>query len=284
MDIAIIGLPLAGKTTVYNALTGSDAETSAFSGRRPEVRVAMVDVPDARVGILSRMFNPRKTVRAQVRFSDISGISSGSTQDSGLDTQVLNALSKSDAILLVVRAFENDQVPHPQDEVNPPRDLETLRFELLFSDLAVASRRAERVEEGLRKARTDEKPALESELELMRRIVAALEAGNPIRDLDVSTDEARLLRSFQFLTAKPEMVVVNLGEGDALDCDLSWANHHRRSLALPLKGTLGDGDRAASRGRGAGVLGRVRPARAGIACPGARLLRPAGPDVFLHRG
>lgn len=238
MDIAIIGLPLSGKTTIFNALTGANAETSAFSSHRAEVRVAMVDVPDARVGVLSGMFNPRKTVRAQVRFSDISGISSGSSRGAGLDTQVLNAVSKSDAILLVVRAFQDDQVPHPHDEIDPARDLETLRFELLFSDLTVASRRAERIEDGMRKARTDEKPALEAELALMQRIVAALEAGQPIRDLDVSADEARLLRGFQFLTAKPEMVVVNVGEDDDLDGDLGWANHHRLSLAMPLKGTL----------------------------------------------
>jgi len=198
----------------------------------------MVDVPDTRVGALSDMFTPRKTTRAQVRFSDVSGIASGAAQGNGLDTQVLNAVSKSDAILLVVRAFQDEQVPHPQDEVDPARDLESLRFELLFSDLAVASKRIERIDDGLRKARTDEKPALEAERALMQRLVAALESGQPIRDLDVAEDEARLMRGFQFLTAKPEMVVVNVGEEDGLDSDLHWANHHRRSLAMPLKGTL----------------------------------------------
>ena len=90
MDIAIIGLPLSGKTTVFNALTGADAETSAFAAHRADVRVAVVDVPDARVSVLSGMFNPRKTIRAQVRFSDVSGISTGSAKGAGLDSKVLN--------------------------------------------------------------------------------------------------------------------------------------------------------------------------------------------------
>ncbi|MGI6374827.1 MAG: redox-regulated ATPase YchF [Anaerolineae bacterium] len=238
MDIAIVGLPLSGKTTIFNALTGADVETSAYAAHRADVRVGVVDVPDSRVSVLSAMFKPRKTTRAQVRFSDVSGVAAGAGRDTGLDAQVLNAIAKGDAILLVVRGFASDDVPHPQDSVDAARDLQDLRFELQFADLAVASRRAERIEDGLRKARTDEKPALEQELGLMRRIVSGLEAGQPVRDLDLDAEEERLLRGFQFLSAKPEMVVVNLGEDDDLARDLSWANHHRRSLAMLLKGTL----------------------------------------------
>ena len=238
MDIAIVGLPLSGKTTIFNALTGADAETSAYASHRAEVRVAVVDVPDARVSVLSKMFMPRKTTRAQVRFSDVSGVAAGAGRDTGLDAKVLNAISKSDAIMLVVRAFASEDVPHPQEDINAARDLQDLRFELQFSDLAVASRRIERIEDGMRKARSDEKPALEAELDLLRRIVAALEDGQPIRDLELAPEEERLLRGFQFLSAKPEMVVVNLGEDDQLQPDLSWANHHRRSKAMPLKGAI----------------------------------------------
>ncbi len=238
MDIAIVGLPLSGKTTVFNALTGSNAETSAYSAHRAEVRVAVVDVPDVRVSVLSDMFKPRKTTRAQVRFSDVSGISSGAAKSAGLDAKILNVVAKSDALLLVVRAFANPEVPHPQETLNPARDLADLRFELQFADLAVASRRVERILESLPKARTDEKPALEAELAVMRRIVTALEEGRPVRDLDFDENEERLLRNYQFLSAKPEMVVINLGEDDPVDIDLSWAAEHRRTLAMPLKGTL----------------------------------------------
>jgi hypothetical protein len=237
MDIGIIGLPLAGKTTVFNAVTRSNAQTGAYSSGRCQVQTAVVEVADPRVDVLSSMFKPRKTTRARVQFNDITGVSKGATEGSGLDPQVLNVLSKCDALLQVVRAFSDADVPHPEDSIDPARDLEALRLELIISDLIIVEHRTERLEAGLRRGPVDRRVAQESELALMRRFVAALEAGQLIGDLDMTDEERTLIRGFQFLTAKPAMVVVNEDE-DADARDLSWTNHHRQTDALSLRGAL----------------------------------------------
>jgi len=239
MEVGIIGLPLAGKTTLFNALTGAGAQTGAGAAGRSAPHTAIVDVPDPRVDVLSRMFSPRKTTRAKVQFTDVSGagVSTGEHRQ-GLDQQTLNALSRCDALVLVVRAFANDAVPHADGSVDPARDLENVRLELILSDLAIIERRVERIEQGLRKARPAEKPLLEREMALMRQFVSALEAGTPIIDLDIAPDDEPLIRGFQFLTAKPALVVLNLGENDPVPTDLSWAGGHRRSLALALRASL----------------------------------------------
>lgn len=238
MQVGLIGLPLAGKTTIYNALTRSNAATAAYSSGVSEIHTAVIDVADPRVSILSDMFRPRKTTRAKMQFVDISGISRGQAEGSGLDAQTLHALSTCDALLLVVRAFENEQVIHPEDSIDPVRDLETLSFELLFSDLAIVERRIERIENGMKKARSTEKPMLVYEMALMERLRDALEAGTPIRDLGLEEKDQQLLRGFQFLSAKPTMVVVNIGEDDDPDMDLAWANGHEMTRAIALRGAI----------------------------------------------
>jgi hypothetical protein len=238
MEVGIIGLPLAGKTTIFNALTRSNAETARYSSGRCEVRTAVVDVPDPRVNTLSEMFHPRKTTFAKIQFNDISGIAKGSSQGTGLDPQVLNALSKCDAILMVVRTFEDDDVPAALGEVAPARELSALRMELILSDLGIVERRVERIPAGIKKARPEEKPALQKELELMERFQAMLEGGELISSLALSEEERHLIRGFQFLTAKPEMVIVNLGEESDAAMDLSWAQGQPATAALALKGTI----------------------------------------------
>lgn len=237
MEIGIIGLPLAGKTTVFNAVTRSNAQTGAFSSGRCQVQTAVVEVADPRVEALAALFKPRKTTRAHVQFNDISGVSKGAAEGAGLDPQVLNALSKCDALLQVVRAFGDPDVPHPEDSVDPARDLEALRLELIISDLAIVERRIERLEAGLRRGPVDRRAAQEAELALMRRLAAALETGQLIVDVEMSDEERTLIRGFQFLSAKPAMVVVNEDEA-AAERDLSWTNHHRQTDALTLKGAL----------------------------------------------
>jgi GTP-binding protein YchF len=239
VEIGIVGLPLAGKTTIFNALTRSQAQTAGYSSGRCEVHTAVVDVPDPRVDILSEMFHPRKTTRAKIQFNDISGIT-GKGQGSnggGLDAQVLTALSKSDALLQVVRAFASEQ-GIDQEGIDPQRDWEALQLDLLISDLAIVERRIERIEAGMKKARADEAAALQRELALMRRFAEALEANTPIRDLDMTEEEQTLIRGFQFLTAKPSMVVFNAAENDGHITDLDWVHAHKQTSALVLKGAL----------------------------------------------
>ena len=236
MQVGIVGLPLSGKTTIYNALTRSQAETSSYGAGRCEVHTAVVEVPDPRVNLLSGMFRPRKTTRAKIQYNDISGVTSGSGR-SGFDTQVLTALSTCDALLQVVRAFSNDQVPHPDGEVDAARDLAALRLELILSDLVVVERRIERLPASIKKLQGPQRQAQEHELALMETLRDTLEAEGLISDLELSAEEQRLIRGYQFLTAKPALVLVNAGEEDP-EPNLDWANHRRRVSALALKGSL----------------------------------------------
>ena len=238
MEVGIVGLPLSGKTTLFNALTGSNARTGAYASGRSAQHTAVVNVIDPRVDLLSSMFSPRKTTRAKVQFSDVSGAGTGNGERQELDLKTLNALSRCDALVLVVRDFGDDLSPHRDGSVDAARDLASLRLELLLSDLTIVERRIERIEQGLKKSRTIDKPALEREMALMHRFVAALEAETPIADLDLDDDEAVLIRSFQFLTAKPNLVLLNIGEDDPLTENLDWADGHRRSLPLALRGSL----------------------------------------------
>jgi ribosome-binding ATPase len=238
MEVGIVGLPLSGKTTIYNALTHSNAQTASFSTGQYDIHTAVIDVPDPRVDALARMFSPRKTTYAKIQFNDVSGVAKGQAASAGLAPQVLTALSKCDALLLVVRAFANDDVLAPEGTIDPRRDLAALRFELIISDLAIVEHRIERIQAGLKKARANELPLLQHEQALMERFTQALEGEQTIADLELSDEDALLIRSFQFLTAKPMMVVVNTGEGDDSVLDLSWATQHRQTAALALRGSL----------------------------------------------
>ncbi|NLG29440.1 MAG: redox-regulated ATPase YchF, partial [Chloroflexi bacterium] len=238
MEVGIIGLPQAGKTTIFNALTHSQAQTNAYGSGKGGINIAVVDVPDARVDTLSAMFRPRKTVFAKVQFSDVSGVARGQAQVSGLDLAVLNALSKCDALLQVVRAFSDEQVAHPEGSVDALRDVASLRLELIISDLGIVERKLERIDASLKKARADERPRIEAEQALMLRLKEALEAEQPIADVEISDDEERLLRNYQFLTAKPALVVLNLDEDGRNGYDLNALAAHRQTLALELRGAL----------------------------------------------
>lgn len=238
MQVGILGLPLSGKTTIFNALTRSKLETSRYAATRFGLSTAVIDVLDERVDALSALFKPRKTIYAKIQFSDISGVSSGQAAQSGLDAQLLNAASKCDALLLVVRGFENDQVPPLDGRIDPKRDLDALRLELVFSDLVIVEHRIERIEDSLKKAKAIDRPNLEHELALMQRLTQALEQGQCVADMVLSQDEAVFLRSFQFLTAKPMMVLVNVHEGASTTSDLSWASSHKATSALILQGEV----------------------------------------------
>lgn len=210
MRLGIIGLPASGKTTVFNALTGSDLPTGV-SGGRVEVHTAVVEVPDERVEALRARFQPRKITRARVTYADIGGLRVGLGRE-GLPGELLNHLQAMDAFVHVVRAFEDPTVPHPAGEVDPRRDLETLEAEFLLHDMLVVERRLERLEELWRKGGGD-RAALERERALFQRLQAHLEAERPLRTLGLSPEEVRDLAGFGLLTLRPVLVVVNLGEG-----------------------------------------------------------------------
>jgi ribosome-binding ATPase len=215
VQIAIVGLPSSGKTTVFNTLTRGHAETGGYGGMT--LHVGVVKVPDERLDRLAAIFHPRKVVHADVTYVDLPAppaSSEGRVGAEELPAEHLARLRESDALLHVVRAFENPAVPHPAGSVDPIRDLESLDLELILADLAILDRRLERLQASGRHGSPAEREANEREEAILRRLKVELEAGRPIRDAGLSVDEARAIRGFRFLTEKPVLVLLNVGEDD----------------------------------------------------------------------
>ena len=215
MQIAIVGLAGSGKTTVFNTLTRGHAETGGFGGM--ELHVGVVKVPDERLDKLAAIFKPKKIIQADVTYVDLPAppaSSEGHVGTEDLPAEHLARLRDSDALLHVVRAFEDPNNPHPEGSVDPARDLDRLDTEFILADLALAERRLERLKQSTRHGTPAEKEANEREEAVVRRISAGLEAGSPIRDLGLDADEEKAVRGFRFLTQKPVLVLLNVGEGD----------------------------------------------------------------------
>jgi GTP-binding protein YchF len=211
MQIGIIGLPLCGKTTVFNALTKAGRPTGVGGAGKLEVFTAAVNVPDPRVDTLSRMFNPRKTIYAQVRYSDISGSEREISKTQGFSGQLLNTLATMDALALVVRAFKDESVPHPAGSVDPARDLASLESEFILGDLITVEKRLQKIDESIKKGARD-KELLQREQPLFQQMKAALEQERPIRDIGFDEEQARAVRGYGLITLKPALVIVNEGE------------------------------------------------------------------------
>ena len=211
--LVIIGLPSSGKTTVFNALTRSEAETGGYSANPDEPNLATVKVPDARLDRLTEMFRPQKRVPADVQYLDVAGIAKG-IAERGMSGVLLGHLSQADALVLVARAFDDPNVPNVEGTVDPARDIETLQLELLFSDLAGVEKRIERIENQKQKVVGRERDLIERERALMERLRQTLEAETPIREIlpEIDPEDVKILRGFGFLTAKPLLILLNLGE------------------------------------------------------------------------
>lgn len=240
MELGIIGLPNSSKTTIFNALTrGSLPTTAAASlGGKLEFHSAVVDVPDPRVDRLSQIYKPRKTTYAKITYTDVAGLDQGLAQR-GIGGELRNRMAKMDAFVHVVRAFDDPAVPHPLQTVDPQRDLEVLDSEMLLLDLVTVQNRLERIAETLRRTKknSEEQQALLAEQALFQRMAAALEEGQPLRDLDLTAEERHSLRSFAFLTLKPVVVLVNTGD-TARPAEELIAYPHRQTAVLSLQGKL----------------------------------------------
>jgi hypothetical protein len=212
MKLGIIGLPQSGKTTLFNALTRGHAPTTASAGRF-DVHTSVVDVPDKRVDQLSALFKPRKTVYAKVTYTDIAGLESGAAK-SGLSGALLNQLAQMDGFILVIRGFEDENVLHPAGTVDPKRDVEMMLGELLLNDLVAVERKLDRLVDERRKGGTD-RTQNERQTALFKRLLDALNNNTALRDLELSTEEAKELSSFGLLTRKPVLIVFNTGEGQS---------------------------------------------------------------------
>ena len=204
-------MPQSGKTTVFNALTRGQAESSGASGSATETHLGVVKVPDTRLDRLAKMFNPKKVVPAEVKYFDLPGLGSVA-QARGITGQQRNLLQTTDAFLLVVRAFSNPAVVHPLGDSSPRRDLEAMLGELIFSDLEILERAVERLEDGIKKAKAAERPNMTRHLEAMVKAKDALESGIPMRRQSLSDSESHFLADYQLLTYKPVIVAFNTDE------------------------------------------------------------------------
>ena len=233
MQLGIIGLPQSGKTTIFNTLTHGDQPIGAAVGRM-EVHTAVIDVPDERVDRLSEMFNPKKTVYAKVTYADIAGL--GSATDKGeISGQLLNQLTQMDGFIEVVHCFESPLVPHVHGSVDPARDIQLMDEELLLNDQIMVERKLERLAEEHKKGGGREKGVIDREITLFEKLQDALSSAIPLRDIQLTVEEEKVLSGFGFLSRKPLLILLNLGEGQAQP-EIQY--DHQRSQIVSLQGKL----------------------------------------------
>lgn len=218
MQIAIVGLAGSGKTTVFNTLTRGHAETGGFGGMT--VNVGVVKVPDPRLARLTEVFRPKREVPADVTYVDLPAPpSSIDGRPTDIPPDQLARLRNADALLHVVRAFEDAAFPHPDGSVDARRDVERLDLEFVLADLAVVEKRVDKLSTSGRHGTALEREANERELTVLSRVLPGLREGRPVRDLELGEDESKLLRGFRFLTEKPVLVLLNIGETQIPDAE-----------------------------------------------------------------
>jgi GTP-binding protein YchF len=244
VQIAIVGLAGSGKTTVFNTLTRGHAQTGGFGALT--LNVGVVKVPDVRLDRLAELFKPKKVVHADVTYVDLPApppSTEGHVGTEELPAEHLARLRESDALLHVVRAFDDPSVPHADGSVDPARDLERLDLEFILADLSMVDRRLERLGTSGRHGTPAERESNEREEVILRRLKGELEAGHPIRDAGLSDDEAKAVRGFRFLTEKPVLVLLNVGEGElgsapALVEQIAAGYDHRHALVEHLSAKI----------------------------------------------
>ena len=210
LKCGIVGLPLSGKSTVFNVITRAGAEVKPYASGKTEPNRALVNVPDARFDRLVEIFKPRSEKPADVEFVDLAGLSRDAGKGAGLGNSFLSFVAESEALLHVVRVFANSSVPHPENSIDPLRDWRIVEAELIYRDLGVISNRLSRLDE--KKAKKKLTPQEAAELDLLRELEAHLLEEKPLREFPLTDEQKRGLSGFAFLTLKPELVVLNLDD------------------------------------------------------------------------
>jgi GTP-binding protein YchF len=214
MKTGIIGLPQVGKTSLFRILTKVNLSDQAYSNPR-EAHIGVAKVPDERLDKLAALYNPKKLTHASVEYVDVGAIG----QDALKETAYIGHLRQVDALIHVLRAFESDEIPHI-GPIDPLRDIKNVEFDLMVSDLGQIEKRLERLEKDLKKMKT---PELEKENELLIQAKAQIEAEKPLREMEMTPEDKKRIRGFMFLSEKPILYILNIGESTELGKDLEAA-------------------------------------------------------------
>jgi len=243
MHIGIVGLPLAGKTTIFNALTSAQAKTGEYISGIKEPNRAVVKVPDPRVYKITEMFSPKKMTPVEIEYVDVAGMVKPKEHghpEKEKESEIFHHLKGMDALAYVIRMFKDENIIHPSGDINPLRDMENYDLDLALIDFEIIEKRMSKLEKSYH---TTKSPEEKREYELLTKCKSTLENNVPLRNIDFAPEEIRLLSGYCFLSLKPILIILNLGEeelseGEKVEKDFASKLKYKRSLVSAICGKL----------------------------------------------
>ncbi len=243
IEIGIIGLPQSGKTTIFNALTRGKADTGGHAPEGATPHIGITRVPEPRLKVLEDILHPKKLVPAEVSYTDIGASIKSLAQDKGIGGELLNKLGGLNAFINVVRAFADETIPHISGSLDIKRDISAMGLELIFSDLVIIERRLQKIELSLKGAKAPERQGLLQEQEILLKFKTEMEKEKPIQETDLTPAESKIIANYQFLSVKPLLILVNIGEeglaaAASLEAELNASYSQRGCRAVAFCGKL----------------------------------------------